>query len=65
MVFLDNTARRPTQSEVISGRINPSPTKTVTVSVDTQIAWFFYLRGFKGMERGFARIYADFVRVNY
>ncbi|MCL2049056.1 MAG: hypothetical protein FWG87_10050 [Defluviitaleaceae bacterium] len=27
MVFLDNTARRPKQSEVISGRINPSPTK--------------------------------------
>ena|GEM_PF-553793 len=26
MVFLDNTARRPTQSEVTSGRINPSPT---------------------------------------
>ncbi|MCL2049749.1 MAG: hypothetical protein FWG87_13600 [Defluviitaleaceae bacterium] len=29
MVFLDNTARRPTQSVVTSGRINPSPTKTV------------------------------------
>ncbi|MCL2047482.1 MAG: hypothetical protein FWG87_02030 [Defluviitaleaceae bacterium] len=28
MVFLDNTARRPTQNEVISGRINPSPTRT-------------------------------------
>ncbi|MCL2048820.1 MAG: hypothetical protein FWG87_08840 [Defluviitaleaceae bacterium] len=27
MVFLDNTARRPKQREVISGRINPSPTK--------------------------------------
>ncbi|MCL2048752.1 MAG: hypothetical protein FWG87_08495 [Defluviitaleaceae bacterium] len=36
MVFLDNTARRPKQSEVISGRINPSPTKTC-------IAWRYIL----------------------
>ncbi|MCL2049069.1 MAG: hypothetical protein FWG87_10115 [Defluviitaleaceae bacterium] len=35
MVFLDITLRRPTQSEATSGRINPSPTKTVTVYFPT------------------------------
>ncbi|MCL2047954.1 MAG: hypothetical protein FWG87_04425 [Defluviitaleaceae bacterium] len=27
VVFLDNAAHRPTQSEATSGRINPSPTR--------------------------------------
>ncbi|MCL2048209.1 MAG: hypothetical protein FWG87_05730 [Defluviitaleaceae bacterium] len=53
MVFLDNTARRPTQSEVASGRINPSPTKTLQIKLK---AWNADFRGFGGFSRIFSRL---------
>ena len=75
MVFLDNTARRPTQSEVHSGWATSINAELGNLGTDKSVPYKYLATSVRSENvqikhgfNGFSRIYtdyADFVRVNY